>query len=366
MLLAPLNTIPQDIVCAADYERHAIDHMDPAAWAYLQGGAADELTISANAIAWQERLLLPKALVDVRGGHTRCTLFGDTLAHPILLAPVATQGLFHPEGELASVLAAHVMNGIAVASTQASISLEEIASQSQGLLWFQLYWQGNREATLALVRRAEMAGYRALIITVDAPISGARNHEQRAGFKVPENFTKVNVQAPVLPVLSDSNMSPVFDQYMHLAPTWKDIKWLIGETKLPVLLKGVLHPEDARKAIDIGASGIVVSNHGGRVLDTTPATAAVLPAIVSAVNRTVPILVDGGIRRGTDVLKARALGATAVMIGRPYIHALATAGALGVAHLIRLMREELEIAMALCGCKTLDDIKPQVLLTVHQ
>jgi 4-hydroxymandelate oxidase len=363
MIRAALTAIPADIVCAADYERHASDHIEATTWAYLQGGAADELTLAANVNAWRTCNLLPRSLAGVRGGHTRCTLFGDTFAHPIILAPVATQCLFHPEGEAASVLAANVMGGVAVVSTQASISLEDIANQAQGALWFQLYWQGNREATLALIKRAELAGYRTLMLTIDAPISGVRNREQRAGFKVPENFTKVNVQAPSMPLSFEAGQSAVFDGFMQLAPVWSDVEWLIGQTKLPVLLKGILHSDDALKAVAIGAAGIVVSNHGGRVLDTVPSTMAVLPLIAKAVNKAVPILIDGGIRRGTDIIKARALGATAVMIGRPYIYALATAGALGVAHLIRLLREELEIAMALSGCKTLDDIKPEILHT---
>lgn len=366
MVQPPLNAIPADIVSAADYERHAQVHVDDAAWAYLQGGAGDELTLAANLEAWRTYRLLPRHLVDVRGGHTRCTLFGDTLAHPILLAPVATQKLFHPEGEAASVLAAHVMGGVAVVATQASTTLEDIAEPSQGPLWFQLYWQGDRDATLALVRRAESAGYRALVLTIDAPIAGVRNREQRAGFKVPENFTKVNVQAPAMPLSFNAGMSPVFDGLMPLAPLWHDVEWLIRQTQLPVLLKGILHAEDARQSLNIGVSGIMVSNHGGRVLDTAPATSAVLPQIVQAVNGAVPILVDGGIRRGTDIIKARALGATAVMVGRPYVHALATAGALGVAHLIRLLREELEIGMALSGCKTLDDIRPEILHQFNQ
>ncbi len=360
MVVAPLSAVPQDIVCAADYERHALEHMDDAAWAYLQGGAADELTVTANCDAWQELQLWPRALADVRNGHTRCTLFGETLAHPIILAPVATQKVFHEEGELASVLAAGVMGGAAVVSTQSSIALETIAENTQGPLWFQLYWQGSREATLTLVKRAEMAGYRALVFTVDAPVSGARNREQRAGFSVPAHAVQANVSLISLPTLLD-NMSTVFDGLMAIAPVWDDIHWLINQTSLPVLLKGIMHPNDAIKALEIGAAGIVVSNHGGRVLDSTPATLFALSGVVTAVNGAIPVLVDGGIRRGTDIIKARALGATAVMIGRPYIHALATAGALGVAHLVRLLREELEIAMALTGCKSLDDINISVL-----
>ena len=360
MINAPLTAIPADIVCAADYERYARNHINDAAWAYLQGGAADELTCFANSDAWRKLAIWPRALADVHNGHTRCTILGDTFAHPFILAPVATQQVFHADGELASVLAAGVMGGAAIVATQASVSLEDIAENAQGPLWFQLYWQGSRAATLALVKRAEAAGYRALVLTIDAPVSGARNREQRAGFSVPSSAANKNIQPLNLPDLQDG-MSTVFDGLMKLAPVWDDIHWLANQTSLPILLKGILHPEDAKRAVKMGAAGIVVSNHGGRVLDTVPATLSALSGVVNAVNGALPVLVDGGIRRGTDMIKARALGATAVLIGRPYIHALATAGALGVAHLIRLLREELEIAMALTGCKTLDDINPDVL-----
>lgn len=362
MIAPPLSTIPPDIVCAADYERYAMSHVNDASWAYLQGGAADELTLAKNIDAWGTLELWPRALIDVHGGHTRCTIFGQTLMHPIILAPVASQCLFHTEGELASVLAAGVMGGAAVISTQASTSLENIAKNAQGPLWFQLYWQGSRESSLTLLKRAEAAGYTTIVLTIDAPVSGARNREQRAGFSVPAEYSQVDIKSPSLPILQEGK-SAIFDAYMSIAPVWDDIHWLINQTHLPVLLKGVMHPNDALQAVQIGAAGVIVSNHGGRVLDTAPATLTALPKVVSAVNGAVPVLLDGGIRRGTDIVKARALGATAVMIGRPYIHALATAGALGVAHLIRLLREELEIAMALTGCKTLDDIHATVLHT---
>lgn len=362
MALAPLAAIPADVVSAADYERRAVNHIDAAAWAYLQGGAADELTIRANLEAWSAATLRPRVLADVRGGHTRCTLFGQTLAHPIILAPVASQRLFHPDGELATTLAAAVMQGAAVVSTQASHTLEHIASASDGLLWFQLYWQGNRDATLALVERAEAAGYRALVLTVDAPVSGVRNREQRAAFSLPAEMANLNVPPVQLPMTPEGERV-VFNGLMAVAPTWDDVAWLVKHTRLPLVLKGILHPDDAKKAVEIGAGGIVVSNHGGRVLDTVPATFYALPEIAAAVNGAVPVLVDGGIRRGTDIIKARALGATAVMIGRPYIHALSVAGALGVAHLIRLLREELEIAMALAGCKTLDAVHRDLVYT---
>lgn len=366
MVKAPLQVIPADVVSAVDYEQRAIGHMDATAWAYLQGGAADERTIQANLNAWATCNLQPHVLTDMRGGHTRCTLFGETLAHPIILAPVASQCLFHSEGELATTLAASVMQGVAVVSTQASHRLEDIAhhnqSLGQGLLWFQLYWQGSRDATLALLKRAETADYRALVLTVDAPVSGARNREQRAGFNLPANMANLNVPPTPLPLVPEGG-SVVFDSLMTVAPTWDDVAWLVKQTSLPIVFKGILHPADAIRAIDVGASGIVVSNHGGRVLDSVTATFHALPEVAKAVNGAVPVLVDGGIRRGTDIIKARALGATAVMIGRPYIHALSVAGALGVAHLIRLLCEELEIAMALTGCKTLDDIQMDVLYT---
>ncbi|PPC84083.1 MAG: alpha-hydroxy-acid oxidizing enzyme [Methylotenera sp.] len=355
-----LSAIPPDIVCAADYERYAPFYIESSAWAYLQGGAADELTLAANSSAWAASTLLPRVLSDVAHGHTRCDFFGDTFAHPVILAPVATQRLFHPEGEIATVLAAGVMGGAAVISTQASIRLEDVAQQAHGPLWFQLYWQGSRTVTLELVKRAEIAGYKALVFTVDAPVSGVRNREQRAGFSVPAGAAQVNMEVPNLPELQQG-MSQVFDGLMPLAPRWHDIEWLVKQTNLPIIIKGILHPADAKLAVEAGAAGVVVSNHGGRVLDSVLPTFDALPGVVSAVNGVVPVLVDGGIRRGTDIVKAIALGASAVMIGRPYIHALATAGALGVAHLIRLLREELEITMALAGCKTLSDINMELI-----
>lgn len=360
-----LGSIPADLVSAGDYERYARSFVDDNAWAYLQGGAADELTVAANLEAYREISLLPRMLADVRGGHTHCRLFGETFAHPVFLAPVAYQRLFHPAGELAVALGAGAMAATMVLSTLASCRLEEVAEQASGPLWFQLYWQGSRPASLELVRRAEAAGYRAIVLTVDAPLAGIRNREQRIGFALPAWVSAVNVGNQYLPTPSAGG-SPLFDGLMAVAPGWGDLEWLVGQTALPVLVKGILHPADARLAVDAGARGIVVSNHGGRVLDTTPASLAVLPAIRAVVGAAVPILLDGGVRRGTDIFKAVALGASAVLVGRPYIHALATAGALGVAHLLRMLREELEATMALCGCPDLESIGRQDLLLPHQ
>ena len=363
--LPPLSAIPADLVSAADYLRHARQRLDENALAYLEGGAADELTCQANLQVWQEWALLPRMLRDLRGGHTRCRLLGQELQHPILLAPVAYQQLFHAEGELATAMAAGVMGGAAVLSSFASTSLEAVAEVAQGPLWFQLYWQGDGDRTLALARRAAAAGYQALVLTVDAPVSGLRNREQRAGFQLPAGIRAVNVdEALRLPELQPGQ-SPVFDGLLALAPRWDEVAWLCRHSPLPVLLKGILHPADARQAMQAGAAGVIASNHGGRVLDSQLPAVKMLPAIRQAVGDGALLLVDGGIRRGTDVLKAIALGADAVLIGRPYVHALATAGALGVAHLLKLLREELEVSMALCGCRELAELSPELLMRVR-
>ncbi len=309
-------------------------------------------------------------LQPLAGGHTRVTLLGRTLAHPILLAPVAYQRMAHPDGELAAAHAAAALGAGMVLSTQASTPLEAVAQAmlsdaGRGPLWFQLYLQHDRGFTRDLVRRAEVAGYEALVLTVDAPTSGARDRERRANFRLPPGIRAVNLEGlpPVTPVELAPGQSALFDGLLRHAPTWDDVVWLQAQTRLPILLKGVLHPDDARQATRLGVAGIVVSNHGGRTLDTVPATAQMLPRIVEAVAGALPVLVDGGIRRGTDVLKAMALGASAVLLGRPYVYGLANAGAMGVAHVLRLLRDELEIAMALCGCRTLDQATPALLNT---
>ena len=358
-----LQAIPHDTVNLADYERHAQARMDAGAWAYLQGGAGDEHTLDANVRAWQALQLLPRVLQRTAGGHTRTQLFGRTLAHPLILAPVAYQTLAHPEGEMDTALAAAAQEAGFVLSTQASTRLEDIgdavaADDLRGPLWMQLYLQPDRAFTKALVHRAEAAGFDAIVLTVDAPTSGVRDRERRAGFRLPAGISAVNLNGMSAPPTREvpPNGSALFDDLLHHAPTWDDVAWLRAQTRRPILLKGVLHPDDARQALSLGVDGLIVSNHGGRTLDTVLPTARALPRIADAVGSDMPLLVDGGIRRGTDVLKALALGARAVLIGRPYVHALATAGALGVAHCIRLLRDELEAAMALTGCATLADI----------
>ncbi len=364
MLRDKLQHIPADIAAATDYEAYARDRLTEQAWAYIAGGAADEWTLRENAAAFERLRLRGRVLGDMAGGDgTALELFGQRLAHPILLAPVAYHKLAHLDGELATALAAGASETAMVLSCQASVMLEEVASQAEAPLWFQLYIQADRDFTLALVRRAEAAGYRALVLTVDAPVSGMRNREQRAGFALPPGIEAVNLRGMVpLQVTAPPNGNLLLGgPLMAAAPTWRDVQWLRSQTRLPLLLKGIMAPEDAARAITEGVDGIIVSNHGGRILDGQMATIDALPAIIAAVQGRVPVLLDGGIRRGTDILKALALGARAVLIGRPYIFALAAAGPLGVAHLLRLLRAELEVAMALTGCRDLAAISAGLL-----
>ncbi|GAB3360279.1 alpha-hydroxy acid oxidase [Giesbergeria giesbergeri] len=357
------QSVPAGIVNLADHEQLAQQRLDDNAWAYFGGGAGDEITLQANRTAWDAWRLQPRVLQRVAGGHTRVALLGRTLAHPIMLAPVAFQRLAHVDGEVATAYAAAALGAGMVLSTQASTPLETVADAfladpGRGALWFQLYLQHDRGFTRALVQRAEAAGYEALVLTVDAPVSGIRDRERRAGFQLPPGIRAVNLDGlaprPARPL--QGGQSALFHDLLHDAPTWEDVQWLQSITRLPVLLKGVLHPEDARQAAAIGVAGLVVSNHGGRTLDTAITTAQALPAVVQAVEGRLPVLVDGGIRRGTDVFKALALGASAVLVGRPAIHGLTNAGAAGVAHVLRLLRDELEATMALMGCATLADV----------
>lgn len=352
-----LDSIPRAIVAAGDYEPYARARLDAAAWAFLVAGAADEVTLHDNRAAFDRIRLRSRVLCSVQGGHTRLDLFGAAYEHPLFLAPIGYQKVFHPDGEAATALAARTLGAPLLVSTLATTLLEDLAATG-ATLWFQLYLRARREDSLALVRRAEDCGCRAIVVTVDAPLAGIRNRQQRAGFQLPPGVEPVNLQgcatAPT-PALAPG-ASVVFDQLLAHAPTWDDIAWLAGATRLPVIVKGILDPADALLALQHGAQGLVVSNHGGRVLDTLPASIDALPAVAAAVAGRAPLLLDGGIRRGSDVFKALALGASAVLVGRAYVHALAAAGALGVAHVLRTLREELEVCMALTGCATLADI----------
>lgn len=351
------DTLPPTLT---DHAERARQKLDTRIQAYFDGGAADEITLRENERAWQHLRLSSRVLRPLAGGHTRVGLLGRTLAHPIMVAPMAYQRMAHPHGEQASALACAAQRAGMVLSMQATAPVEAVArimrdDADSGPLWFQLYMLPDRDFVRSLVQRVEAAGCEALVLTVDAPVQGARDRERRSGYRRPALFQAVNLAGRVVPppVALQPGQSALFDDLLTHAPTWDDVAWLRSITRLPVLLKGITHPADALLALEHGAAGVIVSNHGGRTLDTLPATAELLPPVVDVVDGRIPVLVDGGIRRGTDVLKAMALGASAVLVGRPVMHGLAHGGAQGVAHVLRLLRDELEIAMALSGCREL-------------
>ncbi len=366
--LPPLAAIPAGISSLADYELRAAAHMAADAWAYLQEGTGDGITLAENRAAFDRLRLLPRILADLRDGNTSLELFGRRHEAPLLLGPVAYQRLAHPEGELASVRAATALGTGMVVSTLSSFTLEEIADAARGAaqelgvavppLWFQLYLQEDRTFSTELIRRAEAAGYKAVMLTVDASI-------KRATLTLPPGVDAANLRGmPRLRQTADAGGRILFGTPLTAAaPRWDDLAWVREQTALPLLLKGVMAAPDAAQAVALGADGLVVSNHGGRVLDGMPSALDVLPAIANATGGKVPLLMDGGVRRGTDVTKALALGASAVLLGRPQVHALAVAGLAGVAHMLHLLRAELELAMAQLGCPTLKDISADRLFT---
>jgi 4-hydroxymandelate oxidase len=325
-----------------DYEQAARAKIAAVNWEYIEGGAADEVTVRWNRDAYRGIKLLPRQLNDVSKLDTRVRLLGHELPHPILLAPTACHMLAHSEGEMATAKGARDAGAGMVLSTYTTVPVERVAVVKPPLFWFQLYVQ-DRPYTQDLIHRAAAAGCTAMCVTIDTPNSGARNRQERSRFKFPTDLPHISGKTVEHPL------------------TWRDLEWIRAASTMPVFLKGVLHPDDAELGIRAGAAGIMVSNHGGRNLDTTPATIDALPMIVDRVSGRVPVIVDGGIRRGTDVLKALAHGADAVMIGRPYVHGLAVAGADGVTAVINILRKELELAMALVGKPTIASIDRSIL-----
>ena len=330
-----------DIHNLYDFEPLAKINMSHTAYEYVASGAADELTMRWNRQAFDTLKLNPSVLTDVSKIDTSISLFGHQIPYPILIAPTAFHKAMHPEGELATVRGANAASAIYVVSSYTTTPLEDIVQEATQPLWFQLYVRDDREFTKDLFLKAEFLGCRALVITVDTPVAGVRNRQDKAKFKLPDEINTFYTQGELI------GKKPI---------TWDDMAWLISLVKIPVLLKGILNAEDAEKALQIGASGIVVSNHGGRNLDTVPATIEALPRIAEKVNKRVPILLDGGIRRGTDVLKALALGADAVLVGKPICYGLGVAGAEGVAKVLEILKHEFELAMALIGKATIESI----------
>jgi len=355
----PSAPVPATVM---DYEPIAKRRLSHMAYEYIAGGAGDELTLRDNIQAFDRLRLHPRVLVDVSELDTRTTLFGQSQDFPILMAPTAYHRLVHPDGEIATVRGAAVAGATMVASSFANTTIEDMCRAATTPVWFQLYVVRDRGFTKDLAQRAIGAGARALVVTVDTPVAGMRHRETRVGFQLPPGVDRANYRD--LPGSSASHRPSereIYSAALDPTLTWKEIDWLRSFATVPVLVKGVLSPLDAAKAASAGIDGIVVSNHGARNMDTVPATIDALPRVADAVNGRSTLLMDGGIRRGTDVLKALALGASAVLIGRPYLYGLAANGPDGIARVITLLRNEFEMAMALTGRRTLKEIDRTVL-----
>ncbi|MDP4508023.1 alpha-hydroxy acid oxidase [Nonomuraea turcica] len=334
------------------FEAEARARLEPAHYDYFAGGAGDEVTVRANEAAFARLALVPRVLRGAAKLQTDVTLLGSRAAMPVLVAPTAFHRLADPEGERATARAVSAAETIMIVSMAATVAIEDVAAAAPGAeLWFQLYIQPDLAFTEKIVRRAAAAGCKALVVTVDSPVLGRRERDLRNGFHdLPEHLCCENLRDGdrVRPIVMTPELS------------WEHIDRLREMTSLPIVLKGITHPADARLALDHHASAIMVSNHGGRQLDTAPATIDLLPGVVAAVGGAMPVLLDGGVRRGTDVLKALALGAAAVAVGRPVIWGLAADGERGVSRVLGLLRAEIEHALVLCGRASIHELGPDM------
>src|SRR4051812_18213138 len=346
------------------YEPLARQRLSQMAYDYVRSGGSDEITMRENRLAFERLRLAPRVLADVSQLDTRISLFGAELEHPIMLAPIAYHRLYHPEGELGTARGANAAGAVMAVSTFTTTAIDEIARNTRSPIWFQLYVQRDRAFTKDMVQRAVASGCKAVCLTVDTPVLG--NRYGQLSFGLPKELECVHLRG--LPLNSPgatqghkTQRASIYDTLFDPSFNWNDLEWLRSVAGVPVLLKGVLSAEDGRRAVERGADGVIVSNHGGRNLDTVPATIDALPRVVEAVAGRIPVMLDSGIRRGTDVLMALALGAKAVFIGRPYIYGLALGGAKGVERVISILRDELERAMALTGRRSIAEIDSSVL-----
>jgi 4-hydroxymandelate oxidase len=372
---------PFDAVNLLELEELARAKLPKMAYDYYASGADDERTLGDNRAAFDRRRLAYRVLVDVAHRDLSTTVLGRRVAMPVLVAPTAFHKLADPEGEVATARAAAGAGTVMVLSTLSNSPVEEVVSAARaagatgGAVWFQLYVYKDRGATRALVERVEAAGCEALVLTVDAPYLGRRERDVRNRFQLPPGLAVANVLAEgygeVVAPEGDSGLAAYVASLLDPALTWDALDWLAGITRLPIVVKGIVRADDALRAAERGVAGLVVSNHGGRQLDTSVATLDALPAIAEALagrgsgsgKAAVEIYLDGGIRRGTDVVKALALGARAVLVGRPVLWGLAAGGEAGVARVLALLRDELDLAMALCGAPRLADLTADLVLS---
>jgi len=351
-----------DPVDLSELEELARAALSPMAWDYYASGSDDEITLARNQSAFDRYELHYRVLAGTAQRDMTTSVLGARLSSPVLVAPTAFHRLAHPEGELATARAAGAAGTVFVLSTLSNTRVEDVMAAASGPVWFQLYVYRDRGATEALVRRVEAAGCSALVLTVDTPLLGRRRRDVRNRFNLPDELRIENQYGTGsgldrLPSsVSDSGLAAYFAQVIDPGLTWRDVEWLRGITRLPLLIKGVVRADDARRAAGAGVAGVIVSNHGGRQLDGAPATVDVVAPVCDAVGDAIEVLMDGGVRRGTDVLKALALGARAVLVGRPILWGLAVGGQIGVASVLGVLRRELDLAMALCGCPTLESV----------
>ncbi len=344
-----------DPLNASDFERLAEGKVEPGPWGYFAGGAGDERTLADNDAAFGRWRLRPRMLVDVGSVTTATTVLGRDVSMPVLVAPTAFQRLAHPDGDLAVARGAAAAGTVMCLSTLGGASPAELADAApDGRHWFQLYWSRDREFTQALVEAAAEAGFQAIVLTVDLPAAGRRERDLRAAFEIPEDLPLPNLATH----LGGGDFHATLGQVVDPTITWRDLEWLRSVSSLPLIVKGILTSEDARLACEHGVDGLVVSNHGGRQLDAAPASLDALPEVVDAVSGRCLVLMDGGVRRGTDVVTALALGARAVLVGRPVLWALAVGGEEGVQRVLELLRAEVELALRLLGCATPEAVTP--------
>lgn len=346
----------------AGLERIAAQRLDPQAYDYYRSGAGDEVTIARNRSAFESIELLPHVLRDVSAVSIETELLGRP-ATPVLAAPTAFHRLADERGELASSAGTAAAGAIFCLSSLSNTSIEDVAAglPEGARWWFQLYVFKDRTVTASLVERARSAGCEAIVLTVDAPVLGRRERDVANGFSLPPGLSIACVGDAVIGEVGESGLAAYFASQLDPALTWGDLEWLVAASGLPVFVKGIHRADDARRAVSAGATGIIVSNHGGRQLDTVPATIEMLPAIAAEVGAEAELLLDGGVRRGTDVIKALALGARGVLLGRPVLWGLAAGGEEGVRRTLRMLQEELREAMALCGAASIGDIGPELI-----
>ncbi|XP_052002134.1 hydroxyacid oxidase 1 [Xyrauchen texanus] len=356
------------LVCVVDYELQAKRLLPKSVFDYYFSGADEQQTLRDNVAAFSRWRIYPRVLRDVSTVDMSCTVLGQRVSMPICVAATAMQRMAHPDGETATARACLSADTGMMLSSWATSTIEEVAAAAPGVVrWMQLYIYKDRALTQSLVRRAEDAGYKGIFVTVDTPYLGRRRDDVRNRFKLPSHLRMANFESPDLAFSSkegygeDSGLAVYVTQAIDPTVKWEDIAWLKTMTSLPVVVKGVLRAEDAKEALKYGVDGILVSNHGARQLDGVPATIDALPEIVEAVEGKVEVFLDGGVRTGTDVLKALALGAKAVFVGRPVLWALACEGDKGVSNMLHLLREELHLALALTGCCSLEEVDRSLL-----